>query len=104
MLLNVSHNNHRNCCDLRQNLNDSPDSFLRTNKISETNVGSNNIQNKNTEIERARNETTVVKVNETFITDNRKARKKKQKTYMQAVTENARKTAHQNALCWKEEL
>ena len=63
MLLNVSHNNHSNICDLRQNLKDSPDSFLRTNKISETNVGSNNMQNKNTEIERARNEMTVVKIN-----------------------------------------
>ena len=74
------------------------------NKISETNVGSNNIQNKNTEIERARNEMTVVKVNETFITDNRTARRKKQKTYAQAVTENVKKTADQNALCWKKEL
>ena len=80
MLLNVSHNNHSYCCDLRQNLKDSPASFLRTNKISKTNVRSNNIQNKNTEKERARNEMTVVKVNETFITDNRTARRKKQKT------------------------
>ena len=88
MLLNVSHNNHSNCCDLRQNLKDSPESFLRTNKINETNVGSHNIQNENTEIESALNEMTVVKVNETFITDNRTARRKKQKTYAQAVTEN----------------
>ena len=47
--------------------------------VSETNVDSNNIQNKNTETESAIDKMTVVKVNETFITDNRTARKKKQK-------------------------
>ena len=35
---------------------------------------------------------TVVKVNETFITDNRRARKKKQKRYAQVVMENKEKT------------
>ena len=47
---------------------------------------------------------TVVKVNETFITDNRTARKKIQKTYAQAVTENVEKTTDQNASCLKKEL
>ena len=51
--------------------------IIRTNKISETNVGSNNIQNKNIEIESAENEITVVKVNETFITDICTATRKK---------------------------
>ena len=81
MLLNVSHSNHSNCCDVSENLKDSPDSFLGTNMVSETNVDSNSIQNEKTETESARDEMTVVKVNETFITDNRTARKKKQKTY-----------------------
>ena len=77
MLLNVSHSNHSNCCDVSENLKDSPDSFLGTNMVSETNVDSNRIQNEKTETERSRNEMTVVKVNETFITDNRTVRKKK---------------------------
>ena len=45
--------------------------------ISEVNVDSNNIHNENTKTERAIDEMTVVKVNETFTTDNRTARKKK---------------------------
>ena len=60
--------------------------------ISETNVDSNNIQNEKTETVGARDEMTVVKVNETFITDNRTAGEKKQKTYAQALTENVEKT------------
>ena len=47
---------------------------------------------------------TVVKVNETFITDNRTVRKKKQKTYAQALTENVEKTSDQNVSCLKKEL
>ena len=47
--------------------------------ISEVNVDSNNIHNENTKTERAIDEMTVVKVNETFTNDNRTARKKKQK-------------------------
>ena len=77
MLLNVSHSNHSNCCDVSENVKDSPDSFLGTNMGSETNVGSDRIQNEKTETESSRDEMTVVKVNETFITDNRTVRKKK---------------------------
>ena len=79
ILLNVSHGNHSNCCDVRENLKGIPYSFFGTNMVSETNVDSNNIQNENTETESAIDKMTVVKVNETFITDNRTARKKKQK-------------------------
>ena len=104
MLLNVSHRNHSNCCDVSENLKDSPDSFLGTNMVSETNVDSNSIQNEKTETESARDEMTVVKVNETFITDNRTVRKKKQKTYAQALTENVEKTSDQNVSCLKKEL
>ena len=75
MLLNVSHNNPSNCCDVREKLKDNPG----TNVISEVNVDSNNIHNENTKTERAIDEMTVVKVNETFTNDNRTARKKKQK-------------------------
>ena len=60
--------------------------------VSETNVDSNKTKNENTKTESAIDEMTVIKVNETFITDNRTARKKKQKTYAQAVTENVEKT------------
>ena len=77
LLLNVSHNNYSDCCDVKENLKESPDSFLRTNMISEANVDSNNIQDKNTETDSVMDEVTVVKVNETFITDNHTARKKK---------------------------
>ena len=101
ILLNVWHSNHGNSCDVSEKLKDSPGSFLVTNMISETNVDSNNIQIEKTETESARDEMTVVKVNETFITDNRTARKKKQKTYAQAVTENVEKTADQNVSCLK---
>ena len=45
--------------------------------VSETNVDSNSIQNEKTKTERARDEMTMGNVNETFITDNRTARKKK---------------------------
>ena len=72
--------------------------------ISETNVDSNNIQNEKTKTESARDEMTVVKVNETFITDNRTARKKKQKTYAQALTENVEKTADQNVFFFEERI
>ena len=92
ILLNVSHSNHGNCCDVSEHLKDSPGTFLVTNMISETNVDSNNIQNEKTETVGARDEMTVVKVNETFITDNRTAGEKKQKTYAQALSENVEKT------------
>ena len=75
----MSHGNHSNCCDVKENLNGIHNSFFGINMVSETNVDSNNIQNKNTETESAIDKMTVVKVNETFITDNRTARKKKQK-------------------------
>ena len=80
MLLNMSHSNHSNCCDVSENLKDSSDSFLGTNMVSETNVDSNSIENEKTETVSATDEMTVVKVNETFITDNHTARKKKRKT------------------------
>ena len=85
MLLNVSHNNDSDCCDVKENLKDSLDSFLGTNMVSEAKIDSNNIQNENTKMENAIDEITVVKVNETFITDNHTSRKKKQKKYPQAV-------------------
>ena len=85
MLLNVSHNNDSDCCDLKENLKDSLDSFLGTNMVSEANIDSNNIQNENTKMENAIDEIIVVKVNETFITDNHTSRKKKQKKYPQVV-------------------
>ena len=70
MLLKVSHKNHNDCCYVRENLKDSPDSFLGTNMVSEANVHNNKIKNENTKIESAIDEMAVVKVNETFITDN----------------------------------
>ena len=48
--------------------------------VSETNVDSNNIQNGKTETESAIDKMSVIKVNKTFITDNRTGRKKKQNT------------------------
>ena len=60
--------------------------------VSEANVDSNNIQNENVKTESAIDEINVVKVNATVFTDNRTARRKKQKTYAQAVTENLEKT------------
>ena len=104
ILLDVSHSNHSNCCDVRENLKDNADSVLGTNMVSETKVDSNNVQNENTETESVIDEMMVVKVNETFITDNRTARKKKQKTYAQALTENVEKTADQNVSRLKKEL
>ena len=71
------------------------------------NVDSNNIQNENTRTESAIDEINVVKVNETFITDNRTTRQKKhkaQRTYVQAVTENVEKTTDQNVSYLKKEL
>ena len=41
ILLNVSHGNHSNCCDVRENLNGIHNSFFGTNMVSETNVDSN---------------------------------------------------------------
>ena len=96
MLLNVSHKNHSDCCYVRENLKDSPDSFLGTKMVSEANVDSNKTKNENTKTESAIDEMFVVKVNEPFITDNRTARKKKQKKYAQAVRENVEKTTDQN--------
>ena len=104
MLLKVSHKNHNDCCYVRENLKDSPDSFLGTNMVSEANVDNNKIKNENTKMESAVDEMTVVKVNETFITDNRPVRKKKQKTYAQSVMENVEKTTDQNVSCLKKEL
>ena len=72
--------------------------------VSETNVDSNNIQNGKTETESAIDKMSVIKVNKTFITDNRTGRKKKQNTHAQAVTENLEKTADQNVPCLKKEL
>ena len=77
MLLNVSHRNDSDCCDVKENLKGNPDSFIGTNTVSEANVDSNDIQNENTKTESAIDEITVVKVNETVTTDNRRARKKK---------------------------
>ena len=88
MLLNVSHRNDSDCCDVKEYLKGNLDSFLGTNTVSEANVDSNNIQNENTKTESAIDEIIVVKVNETLITDNHRARKKKQKTYGQTVTDN----------------
>ena len=76
MLLNVSHKNHSDCCYVRENLKDSPDSFLGTKMVSEANVDSNKTKNENTKKESVIDEMFVVKVNKPFITDNRTARKK----------------------------
>ena len=62
MLLNVSHKNHSDCCYVRENLKDSPDSFLGTKMVSEANVDSNKTKNENTKKESAIDEMTVVKV------------------------------------------
>ena len=62
---------------MKEDFKDSPDSFLGTNLVGEINVDSNNIHNESTKTESAIDEITVVKVNETFITDNCAARKKK---------------------------
>ena len=104
MLLNVSHKNHSDCCNVRKNLKDSFDSFLGTKMITKANVDSNKTKNENTKTESAIDEMTVVKVNEFFITDNCTARKKKQKTYALAVTENVEKTTDRNVSCLKKEL
>ena len=104
MLLNASHKNYSDCCDVKENLKDSPDRFLGTNTISEADVDSNNIHDENTKTESILDEITVIKVNETFIPDNRTVRKKKQTTYAQAVTENVEKTTDQNVSCLKKEL
>ena len=76
VLLNVSHNSYSDCCDAKGNLKDS---FLGTNMISEANVDNNNIQDENTRKKSVIDKINVVKVNETFITDNHTARKKKLK-------------------------
>ena len=55
----------------------------------------------NTKTESATDEVTVVKVNDTFITENRTARKKKQRTYTQVVTDNVEKTTDLNVSCLK---
>ena len=104
MLLNISNNNYNNRCGVKENLKDSSDSFLLTNIISKANVDSNNIQDENTKMESVIDEMIVIKVNETFITDNRTARKKKPKAYAQAVTENVEKTTDQNVSFLKKEL
>ena len=104
MLLNVAHKNHSDCCYVRENLKDSPDCFLGTKMVSQANADSNETKNENTKTESAIDEMTVVKVNETFIIDNRTARKKKQKAYAQTVTENMEKTTDQNVSCLKKEL
>ena len=104
ILLDVSHSNHSNCCDVGENLKGNPDSVLGTNIVSETKVGNNNVQNENTETESVIDEMMVIKENETFITNNLTARKKKQKTCAQTATENVEKTADQNVLCLNKEL
>ena len=104
MLLNVAHKNHSDCFYVRENLKDSPDCFLGTKMVSQANADSNDTKNENTKTESAIDEMTVVKVNETFIIDNRTARKKKQKAYAQTVTENMEKTTDQNVSCLKKEL
>ena len=96
MLLNVSHNNHSNCCNMREKLKDSPDSFLGTNVVSEANVDSNNIKNENTKTKSVIDEMTVLKVNETFFADSRTARKKKQKTHAQKRGEHGNREHGQN--------
>ena len=55
----------------------------------------------NTKTESATDEVTVVKVNDTFMTENRTARKKKQKTYTQVVNDNVEKTTDLNVSCLK---
>ena len=72
--------------------------------VSEANVDSNNIQNENVKTESAIDEINVVKANATVFTDNRTARRKKQKTYAQAVTENVEKTTDQKVSFLKKEL
>ena len=54
---------------MREKLKDSLDSFLGSNMVSEAKVDSNNIQNENTRTESTIDEVTVVKLNETFVTD-----------------------------------
>ena len=74
LLLNVSRNNDSNCYDKKENLKIRPDSFFGTNTVSKTiNVDSNNTQNEkgineNSKTGSAKDEITVVKVNETLIT------------------------------------
>ena len=63
ILLDVSHSNHSNCSDVRENLKDNADSVLGTNMVSEAKVDSNNVQNENTETESVIDEIMVVKVN-----------------------------------------
>ena len=58
-----------NYCRMREKLKDSLDSFLGSNMVSEAKVDSNNIQNENTRTESTIDEVTVVKLNETFVTD-----------------------------------
>ena len=49
-------------------------------------------------------EVTVEKVNETFISDNGTAKKKKLKTYAQTVTDDVDKTTDENVSCVMKEL
>ena len=49
----------------------------------------------NTKAESETHEATAVKANETFITDNRTARKKRLKTYAQALTDDVEKTTEE---------
>ena len=59
----------------------------------------------NTKTGSTTSEVTVVKVNETFINDNRRGRKKKFKKYAQVVITNDKgKTTHENVSCLKKDL
>ena len=104
MLLNVSHKNHSDCCYVRENLKDSPNSFLETKMISKANVDSNKTKNENTKTESAIDEMTVIKVNETFITDNRSATKKKTEDIRTSSNGERGETIDQTVSCLKKEL
>ena len=58
----------------------------------------------NTKTGSTTSEVTVVKVNETFINDNRTGRKKKFKKYAQVVTNDKDKTTRENVSCLKKDL
>lgn len=108
VLLNVSHNNESNYCDVKK-IKRHLNSFLGTNIVGEAiNVDSYNTKSEegtkeNTKTKSATNEVTAVKVNKTFIVDNCTSRKKKLKVYAQAVTDNVEKTIDEKVPCLNNE-
>ena len=94
-MLNVSRYNGSDCCDVKEYLKENPNSFLKTNMVSEAiNVGIKENIKAGSPIE----EVTVVKVNETFIIVICTARKNKLKAYAQAVTDDVEKTTDEHCV------